>query len=124
MFPISKATWPDGIFPPAWFGNGIAYAAQEEDAKQWLLNYSSSARQFPNPLLLLTLQSYCLSEDPIYVFYLVRTYSAEEYFYTSNQICSTLCKINIPSFGLEIRQHLSHTTQLVIHTIYLVYCEL
>ena len=65
-FPISKATGLDGTFPPAWFGTGIAYAAQEE-GDQAMAAFRTAARLFPGsvlPLLclFLTFQSYCLSK--------------------------------------------------------------
>jgi hypothetical protein len=54
--------------------------------------------------------------------FLILMFSAEEYYYTLDKICSTLWKLNIPGFGLAIRHHLSHTMQLwIIHIVYLVW---
>jgi Flp pilus assembly protein TadD len=49
-FPISKATGLDGTFPPAWFGTGIAYAAQEE-GDQAMAAFRTAARLFPGSVI-------------------------------------------------------------------------
>lgn len=46
MFSFSKATGLDGVFPPAWIGTGIAYAAQEE-GDQAMAAFRTAARLFP-----------------------------------------------------------------------------